>query len=463
MRKLFTINNLTSGFFYLSILFFLIGFNFTDAAPPLGWYQQFMPNLGGRSISDIFFLDSLTGWAVTPYLAINDTSYVLKTTNGGDNWFFANITAGQFVGNKRVYFLNANTGFACGTSQSGLTKSTDGGYNWFSLNVPVQYMLYDDMSILNENTMWVVGSSSLTGGVYRTTNGGASWDRQLDLGSSNPNHIYMFDGSMGFISKNWTGGYVKKTTDGGSSWFTVDSAASSGFTDMYFADYFNGWRAFASMKKTTNGGLNWQSQIMPHGGNIITTTVEKFSNVNKDTIWGVGGSLQYPNFQSRGMIYKTTDGGNNWGFQMPDTAIHISGYDFCKFVNKRNGWAYTGSPGVHTTTGGDTVWYYGIQKTSTGVPNNFILKQNYPNPFNPRTVIPYSLKSAGYVRIIAYDLLGREVQRLVDGKQNAGEYEVDFMGKFTATGVYFYRMTVDDVVIDTKRMILLKLDVKRET
>jgi hypothetical protein len=66
------------------------------------------------------------------------------------------------------------------------------------------------------------------------------------------------------------------------------------------------------------------------------------------------------------------------------------------------------------------------------------------------------------VRIIAYDILGREVQRMVDQKQSAGEYEVDFMGKFTATGVYFYRMTVDpstgsgQAFIDTKKMILLK-------
>jgi hypothetical protein len=111
---------------------------------------------------------------------------------------------------------------------------------------------------------------------------------------------------------------------------------------------------------------------------------------------------------------------------------------------------------VHTVTGGDTVWYTGIVLQSKEVPKDFVLNQNYPNPFNPRTVIPYSLKSAGYVKIIAYDILGREVQRLVDQKQTAGEYEVDFMGKFTATGVYFYRMTVDDRLIDTKKMILLK-------
>ena len=55
MKKLFTLNNLTSGFFYLSILIFLIGFNFTDTPPPSGWYQQFMPNLSGAQITDITF------------------------------------------------------------------------------------------------------------------------------------------------------------------------------------------------------------------------------------------------------------------------------------------------------------------------------------------------------------------------------------------------------------------------
>jgi hypothetical protein len=95
------------------------------------------------------------------------------------------------------------------------------------------------------------------------------------------------------------------------------------------------------------------------------------------------------------------------------------------------------------------------------VPEKFILKQNYPNPFNPRTVMPYSLRSSAHVKIIAYDITGREVQRMVDQYQQAGAYEVDFMGKFTATGVYLYRMTVTDdksnqVYSDTKKMVLIK-------
>ena len=90
------------------------------------------------------------------------------------------------------------------------------------------------------------------------------------------------------------------------------------------------------------------------------------------------------------------------------------------------------------------------------MPEKFVLKQNYPNPFNPRTVIPYSLSASAHVKIIAYDITGREVQRMVDKYQHAGAYEVDFMGKFTASGVYFYRMEVDGRVVGTKKMILLK-------
>jgi hypothetical protein len=144
-------------------------------------------------------------------------------------------------------------------------------------------------------------------------------------------------------------------------------------------------------------------------------------------------------------------------FQIPDTSIHVTSPAFIDFVDGNNGWGYLPSPnGIHTTTGGDPVWYTGIQQTPNAVPEGFVLKQNYPNPFNPRTVIPYTLSTPAHVKIIAYDITGREVQRMVDQYQQAGAYEVDFMGKFTASGVYFYRMTVDDKVVGTKKMVLIK-------
>ncbi len=439
----------TSFLFYLSILFFIIGFNFSDTM--LGnWYQQFMPNLGGRQITDITFLDSLNGYA-TAYTA-TDTNYLLKTIDSGNNW---SIVYREYRIFNRVQFLNQNTGYICGGN---FEKTTNGGATWTPLNAPPN--TYSDMSILNPDTMWLVSTDGLTGGVFRTTDGGASWDRQLALGSQNPTKIYFFNGNTGFIAKNTGSSYIRKTTNGGLNWDTIVN--NEGFRDMYFVDSLKGWRAWGNnMYKSTNGGINWITQILPSGGTIITTGVYEFSNINSDTIWGVGGHVFYSGNGDRGMIYRTANEGTNWLFQIPDTTIHISVYNFCEFANNLYGWAYSGFTGVHTTTGGDPIFYTGIVQTPNAVPEKFILKQNYPNPFNPRTVIPYSLSSPAYVKIIAYDIQGREVQKMVDQYQQAGAYEVDFMGKFTATGVYFYRMTVTDdkskiVYTDTRKMILLK-------
>ncbi|MGA2669773.1 MAG: hypothetical protein ABSF32_12820, partial [Ignavibacteria bacterium] len=324
-------NTISTLFFYCSILIFIIGFNFTDSPPPSGWYQQFMPNLGGKQITDITFLDTLTGYAVATQTS--DSSYILKTTNGGDNW---QIIYRQLFAMTQVQFLNINTGYAGGGY---LYKTTNGGYNWTQLNTPATTV--EMMFVINQDTIFFVNSEALTGGVYLTTNGGANWTQQLWLGVDNPDHIYMFNARIGFISK--TNSYTRKTTDGGQSWFVLTSGSGEGFYDIYFADSLLGWGAFYNMRKTTNGGINWIAQTLPSGGNILATDFERFSNINKDTIWGAYGIYLYPNIQARAFLFRTTNGGDNWLFQIPDTSIHIGSYSYVNFVNKVNGWAYRSS------------------------------------------------------------------------------------------------------------------------
>jgi hypothetical protein len=455
MKKIFTLNNLTSGFFYFSILLFLIGFNFTDAPPPSGWYQQWMPNLGGRSITDIFFLDSLTGWGVTNATnQANDTTYVLKTTNGGDNWViqYQKVqTGGGFPGYYRVYFLNQITGFVCGVT--GIDKSTDGGSSWILLNAP--FNSYLDLSVLSQDTIWSVSSNPLTGGVFLTTNGGANWIQQAAFGINNPSHIYMFNARIGFID----GGGLKKTSDGGTTWVPIPGGDY--FTKMYLIDSLTGWKCNGYMKKTTDGGYNWTTQSLPEGGIIITSEMNKFSNISRDTIWGVGGWVFYSANGNKGMIYRTTDGGNNWLFQVPDTSINISEYYHNSFIDKLHGWAYPYvNRGVHTITGGDPIFYTNIKQISFNVSNKFELGQNYPNPFNPKTNIKYQITKNSYIKLIVYDITGKKVAILVDQKQSAmggaGTYEVSFDGSNYSSGVYFYSLIVDGIIIDTKRMVLVK-------
>ncbi len=185
------------------------------------------------------------------------------------------------------------------------------------------------MYVLNEDTIWLADPGSLTGGVFRTTNGGGSWVQQASF-SVNPDKIYFYNARIGYIG-NVDVHYIRKTTDAGATWNLIVSNES--FKDIYFIDSLTGWRAYAGMNKTTDGGISWINQPMPPiiGG---ITELTKFSVLNKDTIWGVGGAAQYPNLQVRGVIYTTTNGGSNWFYQVPDTTIRLPEYTNIEFINK---------------------------------------------------------------------------------------------------------------------------------
>lgn len=94
------------------------------------------------------------------------------------------------------------------------------------------------------------------------------------------------------------------------------------------------------------------------------------------------------------------------------------------------------------------------------LPDGFTLYQNYPNPFNPATQIEFSLSSASDVRLTVYDLLGREVSRLVYGRLEAGHHRTTWNGRnqhgqVVSSGVYFYRLLVGNKE-QTRKMILMK-------
>lgn len=97
---------------------------------------------------------------------------------------------------------------------------------------------------------------------------------------------------------------------------------------------------------------------------------------------------------------------------------------------------------------------------SSAVPTTYALSQNYPNPFNAGTVIGYSLERGGYVQLRVHDILGRPVATLVDEFQPAGAHAASWnalsdRGLSLATGVYFFRLTVNGYS-DTRRMVLLR-------
>ena len=92
---------------------------------------------------------------------------------------------------------------------------------------------------------------------------------------------------------------------------------------------------------------------------------------------------------------------------------------------------------------------------SEELPTEVELAQNYPNPFNPQTTIDYALPKAGDVSLIVYDMLGREVDVLLDGPQAAGRHTVRFGANHLPNGTYVYRLVAADKTI-TRTMVLVK-------
>ncbi len=102
----------------------------------------------------------------------------------------------------------------------------------------------------------------------------------------------------------------------------------------------------------------------------------------------------------------------------------------------------------------------GILDKETTVPATLLLSQNYPNPFNPDTHIQYVLPKDDYVVLVVYDVLGREINRLVDQQMRAGYHEVIWNGKdnndnIVSSGVYFVQIQTGDYR-PMKKMLLLK-------
>jgi subtilisin-like proprotein convertase family protein len=133
--------------------------------------------------------------------------------------------------------------------------------------------------------------------------------------------------------------------------------------------------------------------------------------------------------------FNSQDPNGNWVLTITDNAVGDTGVlrAWCIVVSIR----YVG----------------GIQTIE--IPNYYFLNQNYPNPFNPVTNIKFGIPESGDVRIVVYDVLGREVKTLMNEFKNPGTYEVQFDATELASGIYFYSLQTFRG-IETKKMLIVK-------
>ena len=122
------------------------------------------------------------------------------------------------------------------------------------------------------------------------------------------------------------------------------------------------------------------------------------------------------------------------------------------FFNSSFGFIVGDNGIIFSTTNGGTFF---VSNVSSEVPNSYSLGQNYPNPFNPICKVQFSMCNAGNVKIVVYDVMGREVHTLVNERLNAGTYETTFDGTMLTSGVFFYKLVTDGFT-ETKKMILIK-------
>ena len=123
------------------------------------------------------------------------------------------------------------------------------------------------------------------------------------------------------------------------------------------------------------------------------------------------------------------------------------------WINGTDLYASVGSGGVWKRPLSELVTE--VSSATDEVPLAVELRQNYPNPFNPTTIISCRLPLAGDVKLTVFDILGREVAQLVNGRLEAGRHEVAFDASGLPTGTYFCTLEAAGLA-QTRKMLLLK-------
>ncbi len=405
--------------------------------------------------SQIQFVNSYTG------MAISDYHRIYRTSNSGNNWILTFNDSSH--GYNKFTFINLSTGFIIGNNYSGYSfpgglifKTTNSGYNWTKI---FDYSPLNLLSIkFSDQFNGFIGCDSNR--ILKTSNAGLNWSL-IQLPNSTPYNIedinfinnstgwllghYYFNSIYYYFERNafW------KTTNCGSNWNIIFD--SLGFCQNLSFQFLNndiGYKIsnsitnYDKIHKTTNGGANWLTLNTPN----ILDLPNCLNFVNQFTGW-IGGE----DGQSNGVVLKTTNSGVNWTLQFNENhKIVKSLYAF----DSDNAWLCGDYSSIYkTTNGGGTI---GINQINNNLPLMFVLSQNYPNPFNPTTKINYDLPKDSKVTLVIYDILGRQINKLVNNEfQKAGAYSVTFNGQSLASGVYFYRIATKDYV-NVKKMILIK-------
>ena len=383
-------------------------------------------------IQDLCFIDSLSGWAVT-------SRTVLHSTDGGHAWI-PQYSDSDFYSVEGIDFVSPLCGWAAGDGINGpgLLHTTDGGLTWSPQNGAADYSL-QGIDFVSETTGWAVGLDRwMAAATLRTTDGGEHWTRY---------DIVQGDWLYGVAFANercgWAfGDYstLLHTTDGGDSWLPQLPFGQGALRGGCFVDSLTGWIVGdddwnSRILHTTDGGLTWNRQDTA----FTTGMLEDVYFADALHGWFVG---------EFGVVGQTTDGGATW----QPASLPTLWEDLSAVCGVGGRVWVAGSHGAILRQ--DNPALAAVEPSLVAHPADYALAA-FPNPFNPVTMLDLSLPLAGPVTLAVYDLMGRLVTTLWQGRLEAGRHALRFDASRLASGMYFARLTTP-AYSTTQRLLLLK-------
>ncbi len=387
----------------------------------------------------------------------------------------AEVTALTTVGDALYAALE---GIAVGRNSGGVYASSNNGASWSLLGTsPNTNVLTGLFSLAVRGRVMLAGDG---GGVWRSADLGETWARAntgipavvnnddfKGMVFVGDNHVVAATGN-GFLfsrdaGQSWnvpatgnptvdarallvlangrvlgaTSNGVFRSADTGRTW-TATTLTLSTWSLMAIGNRIFAGLDLGDVRTSTDEGATWT------GGRIlnVSSTVRALAT---------SGSVLFA-AASEG-VFASTNNGSTWtnaSTGLPTiTPLAMVATNTALFIGGRG-----------SSDRGIGVWQRPLIQLSTRDivgerPTDFKLDQNYPNPFNPSTIINYQLPIASDVKLVIYDMLGRELQTLVNTRQAAGRYQAQFNAASLSSGVYFYRLSAG-TFIETKKMMLVK-------
>ena len=372
---------------------------------------------------------------------------ILRSTDGGRTWTPVIVDGLSTTLWDVARRPDTGTIVAVGGGTGVVFRSEDDGQTWTSID-PATTRTLSAVAYAGGDTWFAVGQDR----IMFSTDDGETWGGVLnDPGVTGKRVGVAFrDTQTGIVLDTGTSsggtGRTWRTTDGGQSWSNVFTA--TGVTDVTYA----GDDTWYVTQRTPGGSTNvlrsrqngapgtWDVIDLP--GATSPHSVE-FATPEVGYVVGNAG------------IFRTMDGGDTWtlepGADAEDRLRSVAVYD----ENRSLATGIYGLIKLTTSGGGTPVLTPVAGEAGPQVAPAAALAPPYPNPSRGHATIPFALDAPAYVRLAVYDVLGREVARLVEGERAAGPHEAAFDGRGLAAGAYLVRLAAGEHVA-VRRLTLVR-------